>query len=122
MNSSSHFLTIEKSSHDTICWTIQLLENAGLRVIRTFDLREARLAHSDCPCPQHGTEGCDCQMCVLLIYNGGHPPASLLIHSFQQTSWLYLVDSPEQQYKQGLDLLIREILVLPVTGGIKTVN
>ena len=43
MNSTSLFATIEKPGEEIISWTIQLLEKAGLRVIRTFDLREARL-------------------------------------------------------------------------------
>ncbi len=113
MNSASPFVTIEKPGEETSNWTIQLLEDAGLRVIRTFDLQEARLSHSDCPCPHHGTEGCNCQMSVLLVYQGKQPPASLLIHSFQETTWLYLVDSPEHPVDQKLDLMIREILSQP---------
>lgn len=119
MNSASPFVTIEKPGEETIYWTIRQLENAGLQVIRTFDLREARLSHPDCPCPHHGTEACDCQMSVLLIYHGEQPPASLLIHSFQETTWLYLVDTPEQPVDQNLDLSIREILTQPVPGSIE---
>ena len=119
MNSTSLFMTIEKSGEETISCTTQLLKNAGMRVIRTFDLREARLSHPDCPCPNHGTELCDCQMTVLLIYHRGHSPASLLIHSFQETTWLYLVDTPEQPVNHGLDLLIREALIPPVPEPMK---
>jgi len=112
MNSATHFVTIEKPGEEAIYLTTGLLENAGMRVIRTFDLRGARLSHPDCPCPHHGTEACDCQISVLLIYHNGQPPASLLIHSFQETTWLYLVNTPEQPVNQSLDLLIREILAL----------
>ena len=122
MNSASPFATIEKPGEEIISWTIQLLEKAGLRVIRTFDLREARLSHPDCPCPHHGTELCDCQMSVLLIYHGANSPASLLIHSFQETTWLYLVDTPEQPVNHGLELLIREILSQPVPEAIENLE
>ncbi len=119
MNSASPFVTIEKPGEKTIYWTIRLLENAGLQVIRTFDLREVRHSHPECPCPHHGTEGCDCQISVLLIYHGEQSPASLLIHSFQETTWLYLVDTPEQPVDRALDLLIRETLAPPVPGPIE---
>ena len=118
MNSASLFLTIEKPGEETISWTIHLLENAGLRIMRTFDLREARLSHPDCPCPHHGTEACDCQMSVLLIYNQDQSPASLLIHSFQETTWLYLVGTSEQSIQHSLDMLIREILTAPVLNAL----
>ncbi len=114
MNSTSFFMTIEKSGEETISWTIQQLKNSGMRVMRTFDLRETRLSHPDCPCPHHGTELCDCQMSVILIYHGDQSPASLLIHSFHETTWLYLVDTPEQPVNHALGFLIREILAQPV--------
>jgi len=111
MSSNSPFVTIKEASSDSIYRTIQLLKNAGLRVVRTFDLREARLAHSDCPCPHHGMAACDCQISVLLVYDGEHSPASILIHSYQDTTWLYLVDTPEHPVGQKLDLLIRKTLL-----------
>ena len=110
MNSASPFVTFGKPAEETICWTIQLLEKAGLQVLRTFDLREARLSHPDCPCPHHGTGDCNCQMSVLLVYGAGQSPASILVHSFQETTQLYLVDAPEQPVDQNLDGLIREVL------------
>jgi hypothetical protein len=120
MNSTSLFLTVERPCDETISWANQLLKNAGLRVIRTFDLREARLSHPDCPCPNHGTEACDCQMSILLIYHGDQSPASLLIHSFHETTWMYLVDTPEQPINHALDTLIREILIQSVTDPLET--
>lgn len=119
MNAASPLVTIEKSAEEILCWIIQLLEIAGLQVVRTFDLQEARLLHSECTCPHHGTQACDCQMSVLLIYHGKQPPASLLIHSFQETTWLYLVDTPEQSVDQNLGSLIRESLTQAVPGSIQ---
>ena len=120
MNSAPPFVTIEKPGEETICWTIQLLENAGLRVLRTFDLQEARLSHPECLCPHHGTDECDCQMSVLLVYQTNQSPASILIHSFQEKTQLYLVDTPEQPVDQKLDLLIREVLAQPIHESVKT--
>jgi hypothetical protein len=119
MNSTSPFLEIKKPGDETIRWATQMLEDASLQVIRTFDLKEARLSHPDCPCPHHGTEACNCQMSVLLIYQREHAPASLLVHSFQETTLLYLVDTPEQPITQKLASLIRRILVEPVPGPIE---
>lgn len=113
MYSTSPFVTIEKNSREAIGWTIQQLSNAGLEVNRTFDLQEARLSHPDCPCPHHGSESCNCQMCVLLVYQKDQPPASLLLHSFQETTWLYLVDTPEQPVCQDVVVLIRKVLNQP---------
>ncbi len=119
MNSASPFITIEKNGEETISWVIQQLENAGLRIVRTFDLWETRLTHPDCPCPHHGTEACNCQISVLLIFHREQSPASLLIHSFQETTWLYLVDTPEQPVDQNLDFLIYETLTPPVPCSIE---
>jgi hypothetical protein len=119
MNSASPFVTIKKPGEATVDWTIHLLENAGLQVLRTFDLQEARLSHPDCPCPHHGTEACDCQMSVLLVYQAGQDPASILIHSFQETTWLYLVDTPEQPVDPKMELLIREVLVQTLSGPVE---
>jgi hypothetical protein len=41
MNSASPFVTIEKPGEESICWTIQLLENAGLQVLLTFPIAPA---------------------------------------------------------------------------------
>jgi hypothetical protein len=114
MYSTSRFVTIEKNCHEAIGWTIQQLSKAGLEVNRTFDLQEARVSHPDCPCPHHGSEICNCQINVLLVYQRAQPPASLLLHSFQETTWLYLVDTPAQPVSQDLVFLIHKVLTQPV--------
>jgi hypothetical protein len=116
MISASPFVTIEKPGAESIDWIIKLLENAALRVTRTFDLRKSRLPHTDCPCSHHGSGDCSCQMTFLLVYQDGQAPASLLIHGFQGTTWLYLVETPQQPVDQKLDLLIREVLTQSVSG------
>jgi hypothetical protein len=59
---------------------------------------------------------------VLLVYHAGQPPVSIMIHSFQEITWLYLIDTPEQPVDQNLDLMIREILTKPVLYKVQTEN
>jgi hypothetical protein len=58
-------------------------------------------------------------MSVLLVYREKQLPATLLLHSFQETTWLYRVDTPEQPVDRDLDLLIRQILTQPSLGSIE---
>jgi hypothetical protein len=56
------------------------LTRRGLQVVRSFDLRAAREAHSDCACPYHGTAECTCQYVVLLVYDASGALAVLTLH------------------------------------------
>lgn len=64
--------------------------------MRTFDLQDARVGAGECPCPEHGTEKCNCQMIVVLIYGQGKQPATLVLHGSDERTWLSLVNSPVQ--------------------------
>ena len=68
MSDSYPFLFLEQPCDDAIDWVIHQVSGVGLQVMRTFDLQAARHDPADCPCPHHGTEQCDCQMVVLLVY------------------------------------------------------
>ncbi len=114
MSPAPPFVMINKPGEEAVRWAVQQLDKTGLRVVRTFDLREARLAYSDCPRPHHGTEACDCQMIVLLVYEGDHSPASIIVHSFQETTWFYLVDAPEQPVSHRLETMMQKSLTPPV--------
>jgi hypothetical protein len=110
MISTPPFLVVNQPGEEMIRWATGRLDKAGLRVVRTFDLRAARLSHPDCPCPHHGTQACDCQMIVLLVYAGAPSPVTMIIHSHQGTSWLYLVNTPQQPADQSLETTIQEAL------------
>jgi len=64
------------------------LSQANLRALQTFDLHTARHTQQDCPCPNHGTAECDCQMVVLMVYGEtadtstslSTSPATLILH------------------------------------------
>jgi hypothetical protein len=115
MSYAPPFVTIAKPGEEASRWAIKILSKSGLRAVRTFDLKEARMAHSDCPCPQHGTDACSCQMAVVLVYEAEKTPVSILVHSFQETSWFYLVDTPGQPLNQKLKTMIKESLSAPTS-------
>lgn len=110
MSSSSPFTILSQPCDQAINWVVGKLEQANLRAIRTFDLQVARMAHLDCPCPHHGTEQCNCQMVVLLVYQNNFPPATLVIHGNEETSWLYLINSPQQPIGLQQEKAIQDVL------------
>ncbi|GAB4501575.1 MAG: hypothetical protein Fur0035_11180 [Anaerolineales bacterium] len=109
MTATSPFVILHKSCDDAIIWATRKLAQAGLQAVQTFDLRTARLAHLDCPCPHHGTEQCNCQMVVLLVYQENSQPATIVIHGNDATSWFYLIHSPQQPIEKSLEKNIQEI-------------
>jgi hypothetical protein len=87
---------------------------AGLTVVRTFDLQVARHAQTACPCPHHGTQGCDCQMVVLLIYKENHRPVTLVAHGNNGQTWFSVVNTPQQRADPELEALIHRSLASTV--------
>ena len=69
MNDHSAFIMLAQPCDDAVEWLSRMVSQAGLSVLRTFDLQTARQAQAVCPCPHHGTDQCDCQMVVLLVYH-----------------------------------------------------
>jgi hypothetical protein len=114
MTATSPFVIFRRPCDEAVAWGIRKLEQSELQTMRTFDLRAARLAHLDCPCPHHGTGQCNCQMVVLLVYQENIPPATLVIHGNEETSWFYLIDRPQQPNRQPLEKKIQEVLSLEI--------
>jgi hypothetical protein len=112
MTATSPFVILRKPCDEAVPWAARQLEHAGFQTMRTFDLQAARLAHLDCPCPHHGTEQCNCQMVVLLVYQENIPPTTLVIHGSDETSWFYLINTPQQPSGQLLEKNIQEVLSL----------
>jgi hypothetical protein len=113
MSDSSPFLILEQSCEVAIEWLIRQITQAGMNVVRTFDLQVARLAQSGCTCPHHGTDQCDCQMVVLLVYSntgdthGERNPVSLVAHGYNGQTWLSVIDTPQQRADPRLEAAIR---------------
>jgi hypothetical protein len=87
--------TIACTGEGATNWVKSQLEQAGLRTYRSFDLRTARLGSTDCACPYHGTDRCDCQMVVLLVYlESLGAPATVVLHGHQGRTWVTLAEVP----------------------------
>ncbi len=104
------FLRLEQACDQAVDRILHQVEATGLHVLRTFDLQDARLAHTECPCPQHGTRQCDCQMVVLLVYADNCQPVSLVAHSHDGVTWFSLIDTPQQRADPHLEATIRQVL------------
>jgi hypothetical protein len=110
MSGKNPFLVLRKECDEAVCWLSERLNQAGLQVVQTFDRQVARAAHGSCSCPHHGTEQCDCQMVVLLVYENANQPASLVAHGRDGQTWFSLVDSPQQRVEARFEALILDIL------------
>lgn len=71
------------------------LEYHRLLIVRSFTLRAALTADMDCGCPNRGTDACQCQYVVLLVYSPsqpvGRPPATVTVHSRSAAAWVTVV-------------------------------
>lgn len=104
----SPFLTVSRNCDQTLHWVIQQLHETGLRSVQTFDLHTARAALHECECPHHGTDQCDCQMVVLLVYGKTEAPATLVMHGNDGITWLSITASSNSN--RDLDEQIRRAL------------
>jgi hypothetical protein len=107
MNSNSPFLLLEQDCRDAVDWIIDQFSISGLQAVCTFDLQVARQANVDCPCPNHGTRECNCQMVIMLVYKSGHLPISIVAHGYDGQTWFSIVDSPQQHADPKLEAVIR---------------
>jgi hypothetical protein len=114
MTATSPFVILRRPCNEAVDWATRRLEQTGFQAVRTFDLQAARLAHLDCPCPHHGTTACNCQMVVVLVYQGDSLPATMVIHGNDDTSWFYLINMPQQPVGQHLEKNIQEALSLEI--------
>jgi hypothetical protein len=113
MNYTPPFLFLNKACDEAVAEVMQQLVSANLQVLRTFDLQISSTAFMQCTCPNHGTEQCDCQLVVLLVYRDKLPPTSLVAHWHDGKTWFALVDSPEQRAAPRSIAAIQQALVPP---------
>jgi hypothetical protein len=110
MNQNVQLMTVQANCEEATTHTAQLLSSVGLQVVRSFDLRSARMAHAECACPHHGTAQCTCQFVVLLVYGRGGAPVTLVVHGHDGQTWLSLVDIPQQPADMRLATKIAQAL------------
>lgn len=116
----SPILSVTQTCSDALQWTKEQLRRAGLRPVQTFDLNAARTGLHECACPNHGTEACDCQMVILLVYGETPEPLTLILHGNNGQTWFSIVDSPRQRGFTELSDEIRQALEevpMPVRSG-----
>jgi hypothetical protein len=104
------FLVLDQTCEQVQVWVNQQLTQANFRAVQTFDLHVARRAHPDCPCPHHGTDGCNCQMIVLLVYQKQDDPVTLVIHGQDDRTWLSLANPTGEHTNHHLEMLVRRVL------------
>ncbi len=110
MTALSPFLSIDSSCDQALQITKTKLAQAGLRAVQTFNLNTARLGLHNCSCPNHGTEECDCQMIVLLIYGESAEPATLILHGNDGKTWISVTDDPLHPTPKNLTMNIQQAL------------
>ena len=100
MNQNVQLVTIQVNCDEATAQAVQLLSSVGLQAVRSFDLRSARMAHAECTC----------QFVVLLVYEQGSAPMSLVVHGHDGKTWLSLVDTPQQPADMKLVTKIAQAL------------
>jgi hypothetical protein len=118
MSALSPDITLNKSFGEMLAWTTRQLNSTGLRIEQTFDLQVARLSHVGYLCPTHGTNPCDCQMIVLLVYGVGSEPLTLILYGNDDQNHITTIMPPDKRSDKKLDTAIRQALTL---GNIYTV-
>jgi len=110
MTTLSPFLSSDSTCDEALKVTKTKLAQAGLRTVQTFNLNTARLGVDNCSCPNHGTEDCNCQMIVLLVYGESAEPATLILHGNDGKTWISVTDDPLHPTAKTLIASIRRAL------------
>lgn len=111
----SPFLSIHRPCDEVLRWAKKRLSHAGLRVMQTFDLHTVRAEQHSCTCPNHGTEECDCQIVVLLVYGKTEGPVTLFLHGNDGRTWLSIADETHLSTDSKLLAGIKQALSVPVS-------
>lgn len=106
----SPFLSTDCPCDEALPKVNKQLKDAGLHTVQTFDLHSAMAGTHGCSCPNHGTQECDCQMVVLLVYGAEQEPATLILHGNRERTWFSLADTIVQNPNPQLQLTIQNSL------------
>ncbi len=105
--------TLDLDCNDAVALLTQSLEEHGLYVHRSFDLRSAREMLRDpdnCSCPNHGTPYCACQYIVLLIGRMNETPFSLIAHGHDGMTILSFDQSHPARAEAGVIDSVRSVI------------
>lgn len=104
----SPFISLHCPCSEALLKVSKQLEEAGLRIVQTFNLHSAMTGSHGCSCPNHGTEECDCQMVVLLVYGVDAEPVTLVLHGDSNQTWVSFADTFLQNPNPRLQVIIQE--------------
>jgi hypothetical protein len=122
MNSTKYLLTLHLNCEIAVEKVTQHLIDHGLQILRSFDLETARKSHTPCSCPLHGTENCNCQMIILLVYDQQGGPLSLVAHGHDGETHFVLADPPQEQDQQLLRTTILHALNMESFAAMQQAN
>ena len=122
INQSQSLLYLIQPCSETVQWAIGRLNQGGLQVLQTFDFEGARGIDTSCTCAYHGTERCDCQMAVLLVYGKYPDPATLVIHGQDGKTWISMATPVETGSRQNLESSVRHTLIHRYTDSLPPVE
>jgi hypothetical protein len=113
MNPLPPTLTLHCSCDEAVRQINRSMAQRGLRVLETFDLQDARQSVAGCTCPHHGTDDCDCQMVVLMVYADALSPTALTLHGNDGRTSISLGGSPtdadEMPVRAAIDSVLKEL-------------
>lgn len=110
----SPFLSVDQTCGEVLHRVKALLSAAGLGSVQTFDLNAARRGLHECTCPNHGTDACDCQMMILLVYGDAPEPLTLILHGNNGQTWFSIVEDSRLSADVSLYAATRQALHSPI--------
>jgi hypothetical protein len=106
----SPFLSIDSSWEKALHSIQASLSQAGFSIVQTFNLHAAQRSSQGRGCPTHGTETCDCQLVIFLVYGEPAEPATLMLHGNHAKTWLSIPESAPLVPNPGLIDAFRKAL------------
>ncbi|UCC50763.1 MAG: hypothetical protein JSV68_16860 [Anaerolineaceae bacterium] len=103
-------LELDCTCAEAVTMVKDALDETGLRVLMSFDSQLTRVATVSGVCPHHGTDACDCQIVILLVYDVDGRPATVLAHGQDGETWISMVMPPGQRPAARLEKKIRQAL------------
>lgn len=110
MSSSQRLIDIPFDCETSVAYTVHQLKNAGLHVSRSFELDSACGSLTTGICSHDQESPCKCQLVVLRVTVSGSEPVSLILHSYNGKTEVYL-DEIGPSTRQEIKARINQALV-----------
>jgi hypothetical protein len=103
-------LSVSQTCNQTADLLKRRLMESGWKTLQTFDLHEAMFAIDGCSCPHHGTQECDCDMVVLLVYGMEPEPVTILLHGCNGQTQVAFAEYAQKKVSETSVVAIRRAL------------